>query len=76
MNTYDVAPMHLPSLWRRVLVDITNNMLFNGSDASQRIAAEVFNDNFSTCINTQFSELKDNLKTYSRLTVPVRAALG
>ena len=51
-----------------VLID-TNNHIVNGNNAAERIAAEVFNDNFNTCVDIQFSELEDNWRTYSGLTV-------
>ena len=65
MNVYDVAD----ALSRCGVLADTNNIAFNGADASERIAGEVFNDNFSSCIDIQFSELEDNWKTYSGLTV-------
>ena len=33
------------------------------------IAADVFTENLNTCVNIKLSELEDNWKTYSRLTV-------
>lgn len=51
-----------------VLVD-TANAVWNGMNAAERIAGEVFNDNFNTCVDISFSELEDSWKTYSSLTV-------
>lgn len=51
-----------------VLVD-TTNLIWNGMNASERIAGEVFNDKFPTCVDITFSELEDDWKTYSNLTV-------
>jgi hypothetical protein len=51
-----------------VLAD-TNNVLFNAANAATRISADVFNDNFSTCMDLSFTELEDSWKTYSGLTI-------
>ncbi len=51
-----------------VLTD-TNNMLFNGANAAQRISSEVFSDTYTTCLNLTFSDLEDTWKTYSGLTI-------
>ena len=51
-----------------VLMD-TNNMIFNGSNAAERISSKVFSDSFNTCLHITFSNLEDNWKTYSGLTI-------
>ena len=51
-----------------VLAD-TNGIIFDGSNASERIANVVFNDNFTTCIDLKFSDLDEHWKTYGYLTV-------
>ena len=51
-----------------VLTD-TNNMVFNRSNAAERISSEVFSDSFMTCLDLTFSDLEDNWKTYSGLTI-------
>ena len=47
----------------------TTGIIVNGKIAAEMIAADVFNDNFNTCVNIKFSKLEDNWKTYSGLTV-------
>ena len=47
----------------------SGGVIWNNESASQRIADEVFNNNFNTCIDITFTELDDHWKTYSSLTV-------
>ena len=51
-----------------VFVD-TTGLIVNGNNAAEMMAADVFNNNLNTCVDINFSELKDNWKTYIRLTV-------
>ena len=51
-----------------VLAD-TTGLIVNGNNTAEIIDAGVFNDNFNTCVDIKFSELEDNWKTYSVLTV-------
>ena len=51
-----------------VVVD-TTGLIVNGNNTAEIIAADVFNENFNTCVNMKFSELEDNCKTYSRIIV-------
>ena len=51
-----------------VFVD-TTGLIVNGNKALEMIAVDVFNENFNTCFNIKLSELEDNWKTYSGLTV-------
>ena len=51
-----------------VLAD-TSNIIVDDSNADQRISAEVFNNNSSTCLYIEFSELEDSWKTYRNLSV-------
>jgi hypothetical protein len=48
--------------------DNSGGVAWNDETASQRIASDVFNDSFNTCIDITFSELDDHWKTYSSLT--------
>ena len=47
----------------------TIGLTVNGNNAVEMISVDVFNENFNTRVNINFSELKYNWKTYSRLTV-------
>ena len=47
----------------------TNGVIVKGNNVSDLIAADVFNNNFNTCVDIKFSKLEDNWKTYSGLTV-------
>jgi hypothetical protein len=44
-------------------------MLFNGQTQAQRVAFDLFNDDFMSCMDKTFSELDQDFKTYSDLTV-------
>ena len=46
-----------------------NNIIFNGSTTSVRIANEIFDDSFDTFMDITFEELDDHWKTYATLTV-------
>ena len=52
-----------------VVLSDTNRIIFGGSNASERIANDVFNNYFNTCIDMRFSDLDKHRKTYSYLTV-------
>ena len=47
----------------------SGGVIWNSKTASQRIANDVFNNSFNTCIDVTFTELYDHWKTYSSLTV-------
>ena len=48
---------------------VDNAIMFNGDTAAQRIAEEVFDNDFQSCIDKEISEIEDDFKTYSGLTV-------
>ena len=52
----------------RVDID-SRGVIWNGESASQRIANDIFNNSFNTCIDITFTELDNHWKTYSSLTV-------
>ena len=47
----------------------SGGVIWNGETTSQRICNNVFNNSFNACIDIMFSELDDQWKTYSSLTV-------
>ena len=47
----------------------TNNLVFNGANAAERISSDVFSDSFTTCLDITFTDLEDSWKTYSGLTI-------
>jgi len=47
---------------------VDNIALFLGETPAKRIAADIFDDNFTTCMDITFKELDDHFKTYSDLT--------
>ena len=51
-----------------VLAD-TDGIIFNESNDSDRIANDVFNDNFNTCIDLKFSDIDKHWKTYGSIAV-------
>ena len=47
----------------------TTGIIFNGNNAVEMIDADVFNENFHTHVDIKFSDLEDNWKTNSGITV-------
>ena len=52
-----------------VACGVDNAIRFNGDTAAERIATEIFDNDFMSCIDKDVSELEDDFKTYSGLTV-------
>jgi hypothetical protein len=52
-----------------ILCGLDNNTTFNGATACQRIAADVFDNDFNSCMDKTLSELDEDFKTYAGLTV-------
>ena len=52
-----------------VACGVDNAIVFNGNTAAVRIAEEVFDDDFMSCIDKDISEIEEDFKTYSGLTV-------
>ena len=52
-----------------ILCGVNDNVLFNGATRAQRISSEVFDDEFESCLDKTFKEFKDDMKSYSNLTV-------
>ena len=46
----------------------TNNIIFNRSNAAQRISSEVFSDSFMTCLDLTFSDLEPHNESRSNQT--------
>ena len=46
-----------------------DHILFNGSTKAERIAAEVFGDDFSSCMDISHEDFETECKSYSALTV-------
>ena len=49
--------------------DFNNVDLFEGRTKAQRIAKEIFQDDFHTCMDKMFEDLHSDFKTYSDLTI-------
>ena len=47
---------------------ITDAALFDGDTKASRIATEVFDNDFTSCMDKTYVELYDDLKSYSTLT--------
>ena len=47
---------------------ITDAVLFDGDTKASRIATELFDDNFTLCMDKTYVKLDDDLKSYSTLT--------
>ena len=52
-----------------VACGVDNATRFNGDTAVERIATEIFDNDFMSCIDKDVSELEDDFKTYFGLTV-------
>ena len=50
-------------------VNRDNIVLFDGNNAAQRIVNEVFDNDLTSCVNKSNSDLENDWKTYSQLTV-------
>ena len=48
---------------------INNPQIMNGETVSQRITNDIFDNDFYSCMELSSSDLEDNWKTYSTLTV-------
>jgi hypothetical protein len=48
---------------------VDNDIMFNGVTKTTRLASDIFNDDFQTCIDKTIEELESNFKDYSMLTV-------
>ena len=47
---------------------IDNVSLFEGAPQTERIASDIFDDNFTACMDKTYEDLDDDLKGYSVLT--------
>ena len=52
-----------------VACGVNNAIMFNGDTAAQRIADEIFDNDFFSCIDKDIDEVEEDFKTYSSLTV-------
>ena len=52
-----------------ILCGVDNAVRFNGSTAAERIATEIFDDDFASCMDKSVNDLESDLKAYSSLTV-------
>ena len=48
---------------------ITDAVLFDGDKKASRIATELFDKDFTSCMDNTYVKLEDDLKSYSTLTV-------
>ena len=48
---------------------INNQIQFNVATQAQRIATDVFDDDFESCLSKDYKDLEDDFKSYSTLTV-------
>ena len=48
---------------------ITDDVLFDGNTKTSKIANELFDEDFMSCMDKTYAELDDDLKSYSTLTV-------
>ena len=52
-----------------ILCGTDNHVQFNGHTAAQRIAVDIFDDDFMSRIDKDINDLEDDLKSYSSLTI-------
>jgi hypothetical protein len=48
---------------------VDHDVLFLDETQAQRLASDIFGDQFATCLDVTFKELDDHFKTYSDLTL-------
>ena len=60
------APVVAPFMVANAMYDcsITDATVFQGISKAARIASEVFDNDFSTCMDKTYSDLDDDLKSY------------
>ena len=51
-----------------ILCGVDNVAMFMGETQAQRIASEIFDDSFESCMDISFKDLDERFKTYSDLT--------
>ena len=61
-------PPNFTVLEAMIACGIDNNALFDGETQAARIASDIFDDTFTTCMDKSFKELDADFKTYSDLT--------
>ena len=68
---HPAAPVVAPFTVANAMYDcgITDATVFQGISKAERIASEVFDDDFSSCMDKTYTDLDDDLKSYSMLTV-------
>ena len=52
-----------------VACGLDNTVFFNGNTAAQRLATDIFVNDFSSCLDMTMTELDEDFKTYTELTV-------
>ena len=52
-----------------VACGVDNAARFDGNTAAQRIATDIFDDDFQTCMDKDRKELDEDLRSYSQLTI-------
>ena len=52
-----------------IVCGVDNDALFSEETQAQRIADDIFDNVFASCMDITFKELDDHFKTYSDLTV-------
>ena len=63
------APPVFTVLNAMAVCGVDNVALFNGSTNAKQLAMNIFDDDFSTCMDKTFVELDKDFKTYSNLNV-------
>ena len=66
------APAQLPVFTIRdamIACGMDDVHLFDGETQAQRFATEVFDNDFTACMDKTFEELDDDFKSYSTLTI-------
>ena len=52
-----------------ILCGVNDSTAFNGATKAERIADDVFDDDFQSCMDKTIKELDEDLKSYSALTI-------
>ena len=66
---YTMAAQVSTVLLALIACGVDNDVRFMGQTQAERVAEDVFDNLFTTCMDLTFDKLDDHFKTYSELTV-------
>ena len=52
-----------------VMCGVSTNLICNGANQAERVATEVFNNDFNSCLDKAFAQLDEDWESYSAFTI-------